>query len=76
MAKDERDCSPAMSLDEALKKQPVSFSGRKDVKEERGRERKEVNLAELKKTLEESLGKMKPAEEDDPEEENEGFKRI
>ena len=65
--------SPALSLQEAIDKEPVSFSGKKEVeksKEEKERKRKEVNLEELKKTLEESLREIKPEKED------EGFKKV
>ena len=48
---------PAVPLEEAIKKEPISFSVQKK-KEEKPRERKKVNLDELKKTLEESLKKI------------------
>jgi len=49
---------PPLSLEEALKKEPVSFSPRK-TKEGSipPKKRKEVNLKDLKKILEETLGK-------------------
>jgi hypothetical protein len=62
----------SISLNQAFTRQPVSFSGKRDEADKKDKIRKEVNLNELKKTLEESLGKMKPSAED----ENEGFKRI
>ena len=68
-----KETSPALSLQEAIDKEPVSFSGKKEVeksKEEKERKRKEVNLEELKKTLEESLREIKPEKED------EGFKKV
>ncbi len=56
--------SEAISLKEAIKKEPVSFSSSKKTfgreKTEKERKRKTVNLEELKKTLEESLKKRKP----------------
>ena len=45
----------AVSLKEAFEKNPVSFSTRRPEEEQRRPKRKEVNLEELKKTLEESL---------------------
>ena len=54
--------SPPSSLNEVLKKEPVSFSSRQ--REERRPKRKEVNLEELKKTLEESLKEVKPKDEE------------
>ncbi len=51
-----KEAAPAVSLQDAVSKAPVSFSGRPtNEKEERKRPRKEVNIEELKKTLEESL---------------------
>ncbi|MBM3257922.1 MAG: hypothetical protein FJZ05_01770, partial [Candidatus Nealsonbacteria bacterium] len=48
--------SSAVSLQDAVSKAPVSFHNRPSAeKEERKRPRKEVNIEELKKTLEESL---------------------
>ncbi|MDP3995888.1 MAG: type IV secretion system DNA-binding domain-containing protein [bacterium] len=70
-----KESSPSMSLNEAFKKQPVSFSGKKEGVEKIERPRKEVNLQELRKTLEESLGKIKP-EEEELEEENGRFKKF
>jgi CxxC-x17-CxxC domain-containing protein len=77
-ARDEKRTSPAMSLDQAFRREPVTFSGRKDVEKPREwkeRVRKEVNLEELKKTLEESLEKMNP-EEDKEDKADEGFKKL
>jgi len=71
---EKKDESSAISLEEAIEKEPVAFSGRKEIektKEEKERKRKEVNLEELKKTLEESLKEMKPEEKKD-----EGFKSV
>jgi len=42
----------AVSLQEAVGREPISFSGKGEIKKKK---RKEVNLEELKKTLEESL---------------------
>ena len=77
-AKNERESSPGMSLDQAFRREPVTFSGRKDIEKPREwkeRARKEVNLEELKKTLEESLEKMNP-EEDKEDKADEGFKKL
>lgn len=77
-AKNERESSPGMSLDQAFRREPVTFSGRKDIEKPREwkeRTRKEVNLEELKKTLEESLEKMNP-EEDKEDKADEGFKKL
>jgi CxxC-x17-CxxC domain-containing protein len=77
-AKNERESSPGMSLDQAFRREPVTFSGRKDTEKPREwkeRARKEVNLEELKKTLEESLEKMNP-EEDKEDKADEGFKKL
>ena len=52
---------PSFSLQEAVGKEPVSFSQRQ--REETRPKRKEVNLEELKKTLEESLKDVKPKDE-------------
>ena len=49
----------SISLNQAFTRQPVSFSGKRDEAEKKDKIRKEVNLNELKKTLEESLGKIK-----------------
>jgi len=52
--------TPTISLEEAAKSGPISFSPSKKITEDKPkRERKEVNVAELKKVLEESLKKMK-----------------
>jgi len=54
--------SQSISLEEALKKEPISFSGKEVTekkKEKKKQKRKEVNLEELKKTLEESLKDIK-----------------
>ncbi|MDD5144785.1 MAG: type IV secretion system DNA-binding domain-containing protein [Candidatus Pacebacteria bacterium] len=49
---------PSFSLSEAIKKEPVSFTMNKKPEERKKPKRKEVNLEELRKTLEESLGKV------------------
>jgi len=49
----QKEIKPEISLKEAVLKEPVSFSGK--TANERKKPRKEVNLEELKKTLEESL---------------------
>jgi len=52
--------SPTISLEEAAKSEPVSFSSRpKEAKEKPRRSRAEVNIEELKKVLEKSLKKNK-----------------
>jgi CxxC-x17-CxxC domain-containing protein len=54
--------APTISLEEAAKSEPVSFSPSKkvkEVKEKSRRSRAEVNVEELKKVLEESLKKNK-----------------
>ena len=52
----QREVTPVVSLQDAVSKAPVSFSNRPTIeKEERRRPRKEVNLEELKKTLQDSL---------------------
>lgn len=59
-ARPEEQKTPPLSLDEVLKKEPVSFSSfRKEQKNSSNtpRKRKEVNLEELKKTLGEALKK-------------------
>jgi len=62
--KEQRE-SGIVSLKEATKREPVSFSPSKKItswreKTEKEKKRKTVNLEELKKTLEESLKKGKP----------------
>jgi CxxC-x17-CxxC domain-containing protein len=53
--------APTVSLEEVAKAGPISFSPSKKIAEEKPkRERKEVNVAELKKVLEKSLKKIKP----------------
>ncbi len=55
---------PRVSLQEAVGKTPVSFSSRTTTgKEEKRKPRKEVNLEELKKTLEESLKDVEKKDE-------------
>lgn len=50
-----------LSLEEAVKAEPISFSPSKKTTEKKPeREKKEVNLEELRKVLEESLKKLKP----------------
>lgn len=56
--------SQNIPLRQAVEKEPVYFYKKKPEKEEKNKKRKEVNLEELKKTLEESLKKIKPEEED------------
>ncbi len=51
--------SQSVSLDEAVKEAPVSFNGSKRSFEQKKKERKQVNLEELKETLKESLEKFK-----------------
>jgi CxxC-x17-CxxC domain-containing protein len=54
--------TPPISLEEAAKSEPVSFSPSKkvkEIKEKSRRSRAEVNVEELKKVLEESLKKNK-----------------
>ena len=54
------DLTPTISLEEVAKAGPISFSPSKKITEGKPkRERKEVNVAELKKVLEKSLKKMK-----------------
>jgi len=60
--------SPSFSLREAMGKETVSFSQKQ--KEERRPKRKEVNLEELKKTLEESLKTQAPAKGKDESEDS------
>ena len=58
----EKESVPPVSLKGALESKTVSFSGkpRKDLEWiEKKKKRKSVNLEELKKTLEESLEKLK-----------------
>ena len=51
---------PAVSLEEAVKEEPVSFSPAKKEKQEPAKpKRKEVNVEELKKVLEEAVKKRK-----------------
>jgi len=57
-----KEPTPMISLNEAIGQAPVSFSGKPRVENEKKEEkpkRKEVNLDELKKTLEESLREIK-----------------
>ncbi len=65
--KNNTESKPVISLDEAVEKNPVSFSGKsatEEVKREKKvRKRKEVNLEELKEALEDSLKKLKPEED-------------
>lgn len=49
-------------LEQAVKEEPISFREPKKVSEPQKRERKPVNLKELKETLEETLGKIKREE--------------
>ena len=65
------EASPTISFQEAVKKEPVSFLGKRPaevIEKEKKTKRKEVNLEELKKTLEDSLKEMKKDEDE--------FKRI
>jgi CxxC-x17-CxxC domain-containing protein len=58
--------NPSISIDEAIKKEPVSFSPKKEnTTKEEGFKRKEVNIEELKKTLEESLKGINRGEKDE-----------
>jgi CxxC-x17-CxxC domain-containing protein len=55
---EKKKTSSTFSLQEAVGREPISFFGNREVKktkEEKKTKRKEVNLEELKKTLEESL---------------------
>jgi len=55
---EKREEIPTISLEEAIKKRPIPFSvPRKQKEEKKEKKRKEVNIEELKRTLEESLGK-------------------
>ncbi len=53
----EREIQKTISLERVGKIEPIPFSGPKKVKEQSKRERKKVNLEELKKTLEKALKK-------------------
>ena len=57
---------PKASLEEAVKKEPVSFSSKREEEKPKPK-RKEVNLEELKKTLEESLSDFSKASNNDEE---------
>jgi len=58
--KEETQVPPTISLEEAAKSAPVSFlPSKKSVEERPKRERKEVNVEELREVLEKSLKKMK-----------------
>jgi len=58
--KEAKEITSSVSLEEAAKSEPVSFSSRpKEVKEKPRRIRTEVNIEELKKVLENSLKKNK-----------------
>ncbi len=52
----------SVSLDKAVKEAPVSFNGSKRIFEQNKKERKQVNLEELKETLKESLEKFKKSD--------------
>jgi CxxC-x17-CxxC domain-containing protein len=58
--------SRGMSLEEAITQQPVSFSSKKPEAEEKRPKRKEVNVEELKKALEESLKEDKKEDNENP----------
>jgi len=63
--REDHEREPAISLREATGQEPVNFSQRKKESlsvEEKKPKRKEVNIEELKKTLEESLEGIKPKE--------------
>jgi len=65
---EKKKTSPVFSLQEAVGREPISFFGKREVKktkEEKKTKRKEVNLEELKKTLEESLKGME-TKKDEP----------
>ena len=59
------DSSPTLSLKKAFKEPVVSFF-RKEGLKEKEKKRKEVNIAELKEALEESLRKIDSKEKDKP----------
>ncbi len=58
-----KPATPGISLQEAVSQGPVSFSRKKPADNQRP-QRKEVNLEELKKTLEESLKDVEPKKEE------------
>jgi len=53
-----KETAPTISLEEVAKKEPVSFSKSKKSPDNHRKERKSVNLEELRQTLKESLGKL------------------
>jgi CxxC-x17-CxxC domain-containing protein len=53
------DKNQSVSLDKVIKKQPVLFEKHKRTPRREKKERKKVDLEELKKTLKESLGKLR-----------------
>ena len=56
--------NPKISFEEAVNQPPVAFSSKKPTEDKRPK-RKEVNLEELKKTLEESLKEVEKKKEDE-----------
>ncbi len=69
MPESRKETTPTISLEEAFSKDSVSFSPKKQVETQKPK-RKEVNLEELKKTLEESLKKIEPQEKPQEKSEN------
>ncbi|OGZ18917.1 MAG: hypothetical protein A2175_02160 [Candidatus Nealsonbacteria bacterium RBG_13_42_11] len=59
-----QETTPKISFKEAVNQSPVAFSSKKPADDKRPK-RKEVNLEELKKTLEESLKEVKKEKEDE-----------
>lgn len=57
LRREKEEKRPTVSLQEAVGKEPISFVSQ-PAKEKEKPKRKEVNLEELKKTLEESLKKV------------------
>ncbi len=74
-----KESTPAVSLKEAMDKGSVSFSGKpfhgQENEDKNKFKRKEVNLEELKKTLEESLKKI-GGENNQPKKENENSQSV
>ncbi len=65
----DRDAVPSVSLKEAFQKETVPFSPSKNRIERERPKRKEVNIEELRKVLEESLEKKQPFEKKEPQKE-------
>jgi len=55
----------SVPLEKVLKEEPVSFGRRRESPEPQKRKRKDVDLGELKKTLKESLDKMRQSEKNE-----------